>query len=146
MTEENKTYSFKDLVGSVKLVELSFGNQPDDLREPVRVEFGYHDAEGKLWLVEATGTREPAVKLSDVVDVKVGPMTAVPQPAFNPDLVIGEVSYTDGRVYYGPCSVCGDTTSWACSDCKIDTSVSVYVCGKGACQRAHERTHKEPQQ
>jgi predicted RNA-binding Zn-ribbon protein involved in translation (DUF1610 family) len=55
---------------------------------------------------------------------------APPEPEPEPD-----------DVYYGPCSVCGDTTSWACSVCG-GTGVSVYVCDKGACQRAHERTHK----
>jgi hypothetical protein len=60
------------------------------------------------------------------------------------DLPIVSVPLSD--LYYGPCSVCGDTTCRACSDCKIDTSVSVYVCDKGACQRAHERTHKAAQE
>ena len=45
--------------------------------------------------------------------------------------------------YYGECCVCTALTEFACSDCRIDTGRSVYVCNYGACQRAHERTHKE---
>jgi hypothetical protein len=219
--EPKKTYSFKDLVGGVLTTDLKFGNE-DNSREPIKVEFSYHDAEGKLWMVEALGYREPGVRISDHVTVNVD---LSPQPAgpFNPDLIIGPpasvyhgpcsvcgyeqsicalykpidvdtsaatawksvsgndapnmsewapptgavegaahmienwrnwgackdlpiVSVPLSDLYYGPCSVCGDTTSWACSDCKIDTSVSVYVCDKGACQRAHERTHKAVQE
>ena len=199
MTDEpKKTYSFKDLVGGVLTTDLRFGDE-DNSREPIKVEFSYHDAEGKLWMVEALGYREPGVRISDHVTVNVDL-----SPQSNPDLIIGKydvdtsaatawksVSGNDApnmsewapptgavegaahmienwrnwgackdlpivsvplsdlyreRVYYGPCSVCGDTTVWACSDCKLDTSVSVYVCDKGACQRAHERTHKAAQE
>jgi hypothetical protein len=200
--EPKKTYSFKDLVGGVLTTDLKFGNE-DNSREPIKVEFSYHDAEGKLWMVEALGYREPGVRISDHVTVNVD-LSPQPTGPFNPDLIIGKYDVDTSaatvwksgpdndtpstsertqptgavegaahmienwrnwgvckdlpivsvplsdlyreRVYYGPCSVCGDTTCRACSDCKIDTSVSMYVCDKGACQRAHERTHKAAQE
>jgi hypothetical protein len=47
------------------------------------------------------------------------------------------------EVTYATCTVCGVViTPFACSDCKIDTGVSVHVCSSSSCQRAHERTHK----
>jgi len=35
------------------------------------------------------------------------------------------------------CSVCGIQTLIACSDCRIDFKVSVYVCKKSECQKTH---------
>jgi hypothetical protein len=58
--------------------------------------------------------------------------------------VTNKIDFSD-FAYYGPCSVCGAVTSWTCSDCG-DTGVSVYICDKSACQRAHERTHKAVQE
>lgn len=36
------------------------------------------------------------------------------------------------------CTVCGDKTLWACSDCQIDLRTTVYVCEKPACRDEHE--------
>ena len=38
------------------------------------------------------------------------------------------------------CTVCGERTDWACSDCAIDSGgrKTVYVCNKTACRDAHE--------
>jgi len=36
------------------------------------------------------------------------------------------------------CTVCGDETTLACSDCQIDLRTTVYVCAKTVCQRRHE--------
>lgn len=43
-----------------------------------------------------------------------------------------------GEQVGGPCTVCGIGTRWACSDCKIDTSTSVYVCSRRACREKHD--------
>ena len=37
-----------------------------------------------------------------------------------------------------PCSICGELTVWACSDCQINTGKTVNVCNKSACRDAHE--------
>ena len=39
---------------------------------------------------------------------------------------------------YLPCHVCGEETSMACSDCRIDFGVSIHVCAKRECRTAHE--------
>ena len=44
--------------------------------------------------------------------------------------------------HYASCEICADSTPFACSDCAIDGHGAVHVCSKGACIRAHERTHK----
>jgi hypothetical protein len=160
VTEENKTYSFKDIAGSIKLTELTFGKQPDDNREPVHVEFGYKDKDGKWWLVEATGTREPAVRLQDIVDVRVDLTPVPPTGTVEGVAHIVEVGgmgeweprYDEweppvpGAARWPPsvrqCTICNHTTVLACSDCKIDTGTTVYVCPHPECRRAHERTHK----
>jgi hypothetical protein len=36
------------------------------------------------------------------------------------------------------CHVCGNTTQMACSDCRIDLGVTIYVCAKTACRDTHE--------
>jgi hypothetical protein len=36
------------------------------------------------------------------------------------------------------CHVCGETTLLACSDCRIDFGVTVYVCKRPACRDEHE--------
>lgn len=36
------------------------------------------------------------------------------------------------------CYVCGTATLFACSDCRIEFKVSVYVCGKSECRSRHE--------
>lgn len=42
----------------------------------------------------------------------------------------------------GSCSVCGEQTDLACSDCKIDNGEIVYVCQKTACRDKHEADRK----
>lgn len=37
------------------------------------------------------------------------------------------------------CHVCGAATLFACSDCRIDFQVSVYVCATATCRDAHEQ-------
>jgi hypothetical protein len=37
------------------------------------------------------------------------------------------------------CHVCGQQTLYACSDCRIDFGVTVYVCNKKECRDAHEQ-------
>jgi hypothetical protein len=39
-----------------------------------------------------------------------------------------------------PCTVCGQSTEWACSDCRIDTGRSVHVCNSKICRDKHETT------
>jgi len=41
--------------------------------------------------------------------------------------------------YAGACSVCGEVTDMACSDCRIDFQKTVYVCRKTACRDTHEQ-------
>lgn len=36
------------------------------------------------------------------------------------------------------CHVCGQQTLYACSDCRIDFGVTIYVCANRKCQAAHE--------
>lgn len=36
------------------------------------------------------------------------------------------------------CHVCGANTLWACSDCRIDFGVTIYVCNTKGCHNAHE--------
>lgn len=36
------------------------------------------------------------------------------------------------------CTICGDQTLLACSDCRIDFQTTVYVCRKPCCRDAHE--------
>ncbi len=38
----------------------------------------------------------------------------------------------------GNCVVCGELTDWACSDCRIDTQETVWVCNKSVCRDKHE--------
>lgn len=37
------------------------------------------------------------------------------------------------------CSICREATLFACSDCRIDFGVSVYVCSAQTCRDAHEQ-------
>jgi hypothetical protein len=37
-----------------------------------------------------------------------------------------------------PCVVCGERTVLACSDCAIDASESIHVCGNRRCREQHE--------
>jgi len=37
------------------------------------------------------------------------------------------------------CTICGDQTLLACSDCRIDFQTTVYVCKKSDCRDEHER-------
>ena len=37
------------------------------------------------------------------------------------------------------CHICGEQTLFACSDCQINFSATVYVCYKSECRDAHER-------
>jgi hypothetical protein len=55
-----------------------------------------------------------------------------------------------GGIHYGsntcpyvshPCVVCGVMTVLACSDCAIDSGVSVHVCNRVECRKAHESLH-----
>jgi len=43
-----------------------------------------------------------------------------------------------------PCEICGTPTIYACSDCKIDTGVSVHVCEKTFCQTQHDKKFGSP--
>jgi predicted RNA-binding Zn-ribbon protein involved in translation (DUF1610 family) len=58
------------------------------------------------------------------------------------------IKYPDGTWHKwhntGPCVICGKVTYWACSDCRIDTQTTVYVCNKTECRDEHEKvcTHK----
>lgn len=36
------------------------------------------------------------------------------------------------------CHGCGNQTLYACSDCRIDFGVTVYVCNAAKCRNAHE--------
>lgn len=36
------------------------------------------------------------------------------------------------------CHICGQQTLMACSDCRIDFGISIYVCNKPECQKKHE--------
>src|SRR5690349_5759542 len=53
-----------------------------------------------------------------------------------------EAAFHDGilaeRAMIRICSVCGDATDLACSDCRIDFQTSVYVCRKPECRDQHE--------
>lgn len=40
---------------------------------------------------------------------------------------------------YQKCSVCGNHTERACSDCAVDKKTTVYVCGNDACRDLHVR-------
>lgn len=40
------------------------------------------------------------------------------------------------------CHICGTQTLYACSDCRIDFGVSIYVCTSSACRTAHESKHR----
>lgn len=37
------------------------------------------------------------------------------------------------------CHVCKIQTLFACSDCQINLSATVYICGKAACRNSHVR-------
>lgn len=41
----------------------------------------------------------------------------------------------------GPCSVCGETTEWACADCKIDKRFTVWLCHRRECREKHEASN-----
>lgn len=41
-----------------------------------------------------------------------------------------------------PCSVCGQPTDLACSDCAIETGRTVHVCKRSECRDQHEKRHK----
>jgi len=36
------------------------------------------------------------------------------------------------------CYICGEQTLYACSDCRIDFNVSIYVCKSSSCRDTHE--------
>ena len=59
-----------------------------------------------------------------------------------PQAFIGDTMTSGLSATYLPCEICSDYTPYACSDCAIDGHGAIHVCSKGACQRAHERTHK----
>src|SRR5271157_1585780 len=44
----------------------------------------------------------------------------------------------------GNCVVCDNITEWACSDCRIDTQTTVWVCNRTKCRDEHEKvcTHQ----
>lgn len=42
------------------------------------------------------------------------------------------------KVIVRPCTVCAQSTPWACSDCQIDGRGAVHVCTSTACRDAHE--------
>jgi hypothetical protein len=44
-----------------------------------------------------------------------------------------------------PCSVCGDPTALACSDCAIDSggNKTVHICGKKECRLEHDKVHEQ---
>lgn len=42
-----------------------------------------------------------------------------------------------------PCTVCGERTSYCCSDCAIDGAGKVYVCITDACRAEHEKKHTD---
>lgn len=123
MTDEpRRAYGFKDVVGSVKATVLQGDKEANNRREPIKVEFSYHDADGKLWLVEALGYREPGI----VVNVSLEANRA---QAFDPNMLI----------VTKPCAVCGERTSVYCLQCAAGTTAMTHVCLRDTCQRAHAR-------
>jgi hypothetical protein len=47
------------------------------------------------------------------------------------------------RALLRPCSVCNSPTPLACSDCRIDTEKSIFVCSKSECRDKHELGHEQ---
>lgn len=52
-----------------------------------------------------------------------------------------EISTADKPEAIRPCSVCGQPTEFACSDCAIDDGRERMVCLKASCRDTHEETH-----
>jgi hypothetical protein len=44
----------------------------------------------------------------------------------------------------GACSICGQETSFACSDCKMDRHETIYVCESADCRDQHEAACSNP--